>query len=124
VHRAINLNEQFARFSDTWSPKIVGELNGQHIKLAKLAEDKCPWHSHDAEDEMFLVVEGAIEIQLRDGAVRVASGEFYIVPRGVEHRVLPEGEVKLILFEPAGTAHTGRARSEITRHEYDRLIEQ
>jgi len=123
MHKAINLSEQYARFTDTWSPKVVGELNGQHVKLAKLEGDKCPWHSHDAQDEMFLLVEGTIEIQLRDGVVNVGPGEFYIVPQGVEHRVVPHGAVKLILFEPAGTAHTGHARAEITREHYDRLVE-
>jgi len=124
MHRSVNLDEQFARFSDTWSPKIVGELNGQHVKLVKLEGDKCPWHSHDAEDEMFLVLEGTIEIDLRDGVVTVGSGEFYIVPRGVEHRVVPRGQTQLILFEPAGTAHTGNVRADITRDRYDRLIEK
>jgi mannose-6-phosphate isomerase-like protein (cupin superfamily) len=124
THKSVNLNDQFARFSDTWSPKIVGELNGQHVKLAKLEEDKCPWHSHDAEDEMFLIVEGTIDIQLRDGTVSVGPGEFYIVPKTVEHRVVPHGKVKLILFEPAGTAHTGAVRADITRDRYDTLIDR
>jgi mannose-6-phosphate isomerase-like protein (cupin superfamily) len=122
MHKAVNLEERFARFSDTWSPKIVGELNGQHVKIVRLEGDKCPWHSHDAEDEMFLVMEGSMDIELRDGVVRVGPGEFYIVPRGVEHRVVPHGKVKEILFEPANTAHTGSVRSEITRDSYDRLI--
>ena len=122
MSKAINLEEQFARFTDTWSPQIVGELNGQHVKLVKLEGDKCPWHSHETEDEMFLVLEGTIDIHLRNGLVSVGPGEFHIVPRGVEHRVVPRGRVKQVLFEPAGTAHTGNVRSEITRDRYDRLV--
>jgi mannose-6-phosphate isomerase-like protein (cupin superfamily) len=121
--KATNLNQQFARFSDTWSPKVVGELNGQHVKLVKLEGDKCPWHSHESEDEMFLVLEGTLDIHLREGQVSVGPGEFYIVPRGVEHRVVPRGRVKNMLFEPATTAHTGSVRSDITRDSYDRLID-
>src|SRR5262245_11971179 len=121
--KAINLDEQFARFTDTWSPKIVGELNGQHVKIVKLEGDKCPWHAHETEDEMFMAYEGTIDIHLRDGIVAVGPGEFYIVPRGVEHRVVPRGAVKEILFEPASTAHTGNVRSQITRDSYDRLID-
>lgn len=121
--KAINLDEQFARFNDTWSPKVVGELNGQHVKIVKLEGDKCPWHSHDAEDEMFMAYEGVIDIHLRDGMVSVGPGEFYIVPRGTEHRVVPRGCVKEILFEPANTAHTGNVRSDITRDSHDSLID-
>lgn len=124
MRKAINLEEQFARFSDTWSPKIVGVLNGQHIKLVKLEGDKCPWHSHDVEDEMFLVLEGTMDIELRDGVVTVGPGEFYIVPKGVEHRVVPRGAVKELLFEPTTTAHTGRVRVDITRDRYERLIDE
>jgi mannose-6-phosphate isomerase-like protein (cupin superfamily) len=121
MNKAVNLQEQFARFSDTWSPKIVATLNGQHVKLVKLEADKCPWHSHDTQDEMFLVLEGSIDVELRDCVVGVGDGEFYIVPRGVEHRVVPHGKVKVLLFEPEGTAHTGKVRSAITRESYDHL---
>ena len=120
---ATNLEAQFARFNDTWSPKIVGELNGQQVKLVKLEGDKCPWHAHETQDEMFLILEGTLEIHLRDGVVLVGPGEFYIVPAAVEHRVVPRGHVKEILFEPADTAQTGKVRSDITRESYDRLIE-
>ncbi len=94
------------------------------MKLAKLEGDKCPWHSHEGEDEMFLLLEGTIDIELRDGTVTVGPGEFYIVPKGMEHRVVPRGKVAVILFEPAGTAHTGRVRADITRDRYDRLIDE
>lgn len=118
----INLESYFAKFADTWSPQIVGELNGQHVKLAKLEGDKCPWHAHAAEDEMFLVIDGELEIQHRTGAVVVKAGEFYIVPRGTEHRVVPRRPTRIVLFEPGATAHTGDVAAEITKTNYDRLI--
>ena len=119
--KVVNIEKYFAKFTDTYSPKIVGELNGQHVKLARLEGDRVPWHAHDNEDEMFWVVEGTLDILMRDETVKVHAGEFYIVPKGVEHRVLPQGHVKLVLFEPAGIAHTGKVRSEITKDHYDRL---
>jgi mannose-6-phosphate isomerase-like protein (cupin superfamily) len=119
--KAVNIERCFTRFQDTYSPKIVGELNGQHVKLVRLEGDKVPWHTHDGEDELFWVVEGALDVMERDGAVTLRAGEFCIVPRGREHRVVPHGHVKLILFEPEGIAHTGKVRAEITRESYDRL---
>ncbi len=121
MRKAVNIERCFTMFSDTFSPKIVGELNGQHVKLVRLEGDKVPWHTHDAEDEMFLVLEGELEILERDGAVTLRAGEFSIVPRGHEHRVLPHGHVRLLLFEPAGIAHTGAVRAEITKDRFDRL---
>ena len=117
----VNIERCFGRFTDTFSPKIVGELNGQHIKLARLEGDKVPWHTHDDEDEMFFVVEGTLDIMERDGISTLHAGEFYIVPRGKDHRVVPHGHVKLMLFEPDGIAHTGQVRAEITKDECDRL---
>ena len=119
--KVVNLARCFEKFSDTYSPKIVGELNGQHVKLARLEGDKCPWHTHDREDEMFFVVDGVLDVQERDRAVTLHAGEFCIVRRGREHRAVPHGHVKLILFEPEGTAHTGSVRAEITKDHYDRL---
>ena len=117
----VNLDRSFDRFHDTFSPKIVGELNGQHVKLVRLEGDKVPWHTHDGEDELFLVLDGTLEILTRDWAVTLGAGEFTIVPRGTEHRVLPRGHVKLLLFEPSGIAHTGNVRAEITKDVFDRL---
>lgn len=111
----INLEECFARFTNTWSPNIVGELNGQQVKLAKLEGDKCPWHAHDQEDELFLVIDGELDIEERTRTVSLKRGEFYIVPRGVEHRAVPRGAVRILLFEPASTAHTGNVQAEITK---------
>jgi mannose-6-phosphate isomerase-like protein (cupin superfamily) len=119
--KVVNIADCFERFADTYSPKIVGELNGQHVKLARLEGDKVPWHTHDNEDELFFVVEGVLDIEEQGGTVTLQPGEFYIVPRGTEHRVVPHGHVKLILFEPEGIAHTGKVRAEITKDRYDRL---
>jgi len=117
----VNIERCFTKFTDTYSPKIVGELNGQHVKVVRLEDDKVPWHTHDDEDELFYVLEGALDILERDSTVTLHPGEFSIVPRGREHRVLPHGHVKLLLFEPAGIAHTGNVRAEITRDSYEWL---
>ncbi len=119
---AVNVAACYEKFADTFSPKIVGELNGQLVLLVRCEGDKVPWHTHDGEDEMFFVLDGTLEVQMRDASVNVHSGEFLIVPRGVEHRVVPQGHVKLMLFEPAQISHTGRVRSEITKDRFDRLI--
>jgi mannose-6-phosphate isomerase-like protein (cupin superfamily) len=119
--KVINIADCFKRFADTFSPKIVGELNGQHVKLVRCEGDKVPWHTHDGEDEMFLVLEGTLNILLRSESVPVHAGEFYIVGKGIEHRVVPEGHVRLMLFEPAKIEHTGKVRSEITKDSFDRL---
>ena len=117
----VNLEACFEKFHDTFSPKIVGELNGQHVKLVRCEGDKIPWHTHDDEDEMFFVVEGTLDILERDRKVTLRAGEFSIVHRGVEHRIVPHGHVKLMLFEPAGIAHTGKVTTEITKEHLDWL---
>lgn len=117
----VNLEACFARFADTFSPKIVGELNGQYVLVVRVEGDEVPWHRHENEDELFWVLEGRLDILERDKTTTVNAGEFYIVPSGTEHRVVPHGHVKLVLFEPAGIAHTGKARSEITKSQFDRL---
>ena len=117
----VNIEHCFGKFEDTYSPKIVGDLNGQHVKLVRLSGDKVPWHIHENEDEMFYVLDGLLDVMERKETVTLNAGEFCIVPMGIEHRVLPRGHVKLMLFEPAGIAHTGKVRSEITRDEYERL---
>jgi mannose-6-phosphate isomerase-like protein (cupin superfamily) len=114
----VRLAEKFATFSEHWSPRIAGELNGQHVKLVKFQGDFV-WHHHDHEDELFLVVHGAFRMDYRDGegtelSLDVGEGEFAIVPRGVEHRPCAEQEVHVMLFEPAGTLNTGNVRSERT----------
>jgi len=119
--KVVNIEKCFGRFLDTFSPKIVAELNGQHVKLVRAEGDKVPWHVHEAEDELFLVLEGTLEVRERSGSVKLNPGEFCVVGRGLEHKVVPIGKVKLLLFEPAGIAHTGRTRSDITRDRFDRL---
>lgn len=119
--KAVNIERCFGLFQDTFAPKIVAELNGQHVKLVRAEGDKVPWHAHDAEDELFLVLDGVLEVHERGGEVRLNSGELCVVPRGVEHKVVPVGRVKLLLFEPAAIAHTGNVRSEITRDRFERL---
>lgn len=111
----------FEQFNDTFSPKIVGELNGQIVAVVRCEGDKVPWHVHEAEDELFFVLDGSLDVLRRDGTVTLDPGQFCVVPRGVEHRVVPHGHVKLMLFEPAGIAHTGAVESEITLKEFDRL---
>ena len=119
--RVVNIEQCFQRFADAFSPKIIGELNGQHVKVVRLEGDKVPWHTHDHEDELFWVLDGVLDVLERDETATLHAGELCIVPRGREHRVVPRGHVKLILFEPDGIAHTGKVRAEITRDRYDRL---
>jgi mannose-6-phosphate isomerase-like protein (cupin superfamily) len=119
--KVVNIETCFEMFDDTFSPKIIGELNGQLVMLVRCEGDKVPWHTHDNEDEMFLVVDGVLEVQEKDGNVTLRVGEMCIVERGVEHRVVPHGHVKLMLFEPAGIQHTGRVETEITKKRFDRL---
>ncbi len=116
----INLSQKFSQFTDQWSPKIVGELNGQLVKLVKF-KGEFVWHHHDVEDEMFLVVRGYFDMHLRDGVVRIGEGEFYIVPRGVEHKPVADEEAHVLLFEPASTLNTGNIRNERTREQLERL---
>ena len=112
----VNLTEKFELFSDYWSPKIVGELNGQYVKLVKL-KGEFVWHQHEQEDELFLVVKGQLRIQLRDKEVVVEPGEFFIVPRGVEHRPVADEECQVVLLEPVSTLNTGDVRDERTLDE-------
>ncbi len=119
--RVVNIADCFKRFEDTYSPKIVGELNGQHVKVVRCEGDKVPWHTHDNEDELFYVIEGTLDILTRDATVHVRAGEFCIVPKSIEHRVVPEGHVKLMLFEPANIEHTGKVQADITKDRFDRL---
>jgi mannose-6-phosphate isomerase-like protein (cupin superfamily) len=109
----VNLKEKLSLFSTHWDPKIVAELNGQHVKLVKF-QGPFTWHKHEAEDEMFLVVEGSFDMELRDRTIRLSAGEFFVVPRGVEHRPVAETEVHVLLFEPAGTLNTGDAGGALT----------
>lgn len=107
----VNLSEKFARINEHWRPKVVGELNGQEVKLVKF-QGEFPWHHHEAEDEMFLAVKGNFRIEFRDKTVELVAGEFIIVPRGVEHRPIAETEVEVLLFEPKNVKNTGNIKDE------------
>lgn len=117
----INIADTFTQFDGYFQPKIVGELNGQHVKLAKV-KGEFVWHAHENEDEMFLVVKGELTMQLRDGDLVLREGEMFIVPRGVEHRPVAAEEAHIMLFEPAGTLNTGNVRGALTVDEPEMLI--
>ncbi|TFH67069.1 MAG: cupin domain-containing protein [Gemmatimonadales bacterium] len=102
----INLAEKLDQVTETWSPRLVAELNGQHVKLAKL-EGEFIWHRHDEEDEFFLVLSGCLQLEFRDRTITLEAGECLVVPRGVEHRPVAASETHVLLFEPVGTRNTG-----------------
>lgn len=116
----VNLAEKFSRFSDQWSPKIVGELNGSEVKIAKILGEFV-WHAHENEDEMFLVVKGRMTIRMRDGDVHLEEGEFFVVPRGVEHCPVAEEECQILMLEPKGTLNTGNVVGERTVESPERI---
>jgi mannose-6-phosphate isomerase-like protein (cupin superfamily) len=118
--KVVNLAQKFSLFSDYWSPKIVGELNGQQVKVVKL-HGEFIWHQHEHEDELFLVVKGRLRMKLRDREVTINAGEFFIVPKGVEHLPIAEEEVHVVLLEPASTLNTGNVRNERTVESLDRV---
>ena len=109
----VNPMEKFALFDEYWSPKIVGELNGQYAKLVKL-KGEFIWHHHGAEDELFLIIKGKLTIKFRDHDVILQEGEFLIIPRGVEHKPIADDEVYVLLFEPMSTLNTGTTKGERT----------
>jgi mannose-6-phosphate isomerase-like protein (cupin superfamily) len=116
----VNIEEKLALFDERWKPKIVGELNGQYVKLVKFIGEFV-WHHHDDEDELFLVVRGRFRMEFRERSVWIEEGEFIVVPRGVEHRPVAEEEAHVLLFEPASTLNTGNVRDERTVAELDRI---
>jgi mannose-6-phosphate isomerase-like protein (cupin superfamily) len=116
----VNLQQKFAFFEEHWSPKIVGELNGQHVKLVKF-KGEFVWHKHDHEDELFFVVKGSFKMEYHDRTVVVNENEFLIVPKNVEHRPVADEEVHVMLFEPATTLNTGNTEGELTKHNPDRI---
>jgi|SRR5579883_554782 len=116
----VNLREKLSRFGDYWNPRVVGELNGQQVKLVKF-KGEFVWHHHDHEDELFLVVAGRFRMEFRDRRVWLEEGEFLVVPRGVEHRPVADEEVAVMLFEPATTLNTGNVQNERTVAELERI---
>ncbi len=116
----VSLAQKFALISEYWKPKIAGQVNDFHVKLVKFTGEFI-WHHHDHEDELFLVVKGRMRMCFRDREVVVDPGEFIIVPRGVEHKPVAEGETHVVLLEPATTLNTGNVRNERTVPELDRV---
>ncbi|MCB0658766.1 MAG: cupin domain-containing protein [Saprospiraceae bacterium] len=116
----VNLEDKFQLFSDHWNPRLVGQLNGQDVKLVKF-QGPFVWHHHDEEDELFLVIKGSFVMEFRDRTVKLETGEFLIVPRGVEHRPVAEEEVSVLLFEPSTTVNTGNVLSALTRSRLDSI---
>lgn len=116
----INLQEKFSLFAEYWSPKIVGELNGQHVKLAKF-KGEFIWHKHDDEDELFYVVDGSFKMEFRDKTIEVNKGEFIIVPKGIEHKPVAAEEVCIMLFEPATTLNTGDKQDALTKSTLEKI---
>ena len=121
----INVARKLSSFQDHWSPKIVGELNGQHVKLVKF-QGEFVWHRHEAEDELFLVLHGSFRMDYKDDmgiekSMELGAGELVIVPRGTEHRPVAAQEVHVMLFEPAGTLNTGNVRDTLTADNLQRI---
>ncbi|OSY88884.1 mannose-6-phosphate isomerase [Tenacibaculum holothuriorum] len=116
----INIQEKLNLFSDRWSPKKIGELNGQQILLAKI-KGEFVFHNHENEDELFMVLKGQLLLELRDEIITLNEGEFYIVPKGVDHKPIAKEEVHLLLFEPLSTKHTGNVMADITVETYESI---
>ena len=116
----INVSDKFAAFNEHWSPRVIAELNGQHVKAVKF-EGEFVWHRHDGEDEMFLVHRGSFRMEFRDRTVTLGAGDFIVVPRGVEHRPHADEETSVMLFEPASTLNTGNLRNERTTPQLERI---
>jgi mannose-6-phosphate isomerase-like protein (cupin superfamily) len=116
----VNIAEKLSFFKDFWNPKIVGELNGQQVKLVKLMGEFV-WHSHEKEDELFYVLRGQLRMEFRDRSIIVDENEFIIVPKGIEHRPVAENEVSVMLFEPDTTLNTGNTKGELTRENPERI---
>ena len=116
----VNVVQKFSLFDDLWSPRLVGELNGQHVKLAKL-KGEFIWHKHDEEDELFFVIKGTLKIRFKEAETVINEGEFLIVPRGTEHKPIADEEVWVMLFEPASTINTGDRVSERTKRNINKI---
>lgn len=116
----VNINEKLDKFNDYWSPKIVGELNGQHVKIVKL-KGEFVWHKHDLEDELFYVIKGILKMEFEDRMITINENEFIIVPKGILHKPIADEEVSIMLFEPMTTINTGNNEGELTKHKLDRI---
>ncbi|HRX02696.1 MAG: cupin domain-containing protein [Anaerolineae bacterium] len=112
-YQAINFQQKLHQFSERWSPKIIAGMNDYRLKLVKI-QGEFVWHSHPETDEVFIVIDGSMEIEFRDGAINLNSGEMFVVPQGVEHRPVAAAECSILLIEPAGTVNTGDAGGDMT----------
>lgn len=118
--KVVNVKEKFDLFSDHWSPKIIGQLNGQDVKLAKI-QGEFVWHNHKDEDEMFYIIKGSLKIDFEDGMRTLNEGDMLIIPKGVEHKPIAEEEVWLMLFEPQAIKHTGTVKHELTKETFESI---
>ncbi|WP_278370386.1 cupin domain-containing protein [Pseudoalteromonas lipolytica] len=113
TYKAINFKEKFSKFTEHWSPRVIAEMNDYQFKLAKV-EGEFVWHDHPDTDEVFIVIEGELEIEFRDGIVNLESGEMFVISKGVEHKPNAKTECKIMLVEPKGVVNTGEAGGELT----------
>jgi len=118
--KKVNINEKFSLFNDHWSPKVISEMNGQEVKLAKV-KGEFVWHDHANEDELFFIIKGILKLEFRDKTITLHPGEMLVVPKGVEHKPIAEEEVWLMLIEPASTKHTGEVKHELTVEKCERI---
>lgn len=118
--KVINLEEKFSKFEEYWTPKIIGEMNGQDVKIAKV-KGEFVWHNHKEEDELFYIIKGSLKIDFEDGIRTINAGEMLIIPKGVEHKPVAEEEVWIMLIEPQNIKHTGEVEHELTVKNYDKI---
>ncbi len=116
----INIEQKFKLFDEQWSPKIIGQLNGQDVKLAKL-QGEFVWHDHKNDDELFYVIKGTLQIEFREKMVTLNAGEMLVIPKGIEHKPIAEKEVWILLFEPSNIKHTGDIEHELTKKTFDKI---
>jgi mannose-6-phosphate isomerase-like protein (cupin superfamily) len=116
----INIKEKFKLFSEHWTPKKIGELNGQQILLAKI-KGEFIWHAHEHEDELFMIIKGSLILEFRDKNVELNEGEIYIIPKGVEHKPIAKEEVHVLLFEPLDIKHTGNVMADVTVETFENI---
>jgi mannose-6-phosphate isomerase-like protein (cupin superfamily) len=116
----VSINEKLSTFNEYWNPHIIGDLNGQYIKVVKF-KGEFTWHHHKNEDEMFMVIKGEFEMEMRDKKVKVQEGEFIIIPKGIEHKPFAEKETHVLLFEPVTTLNTGNVKNEFTKENITRI---
>ena len=113
TYKAINFRQKLSKFDEHWSPRVIAEMNDYQFKLAKV-QGEFDWHSHADTDEAFIIIDGELEIEFRDGKVRLKTGEMFVVPKGVEHKPVAESECHIMVVEPKGTVNTGEASSHLT----------